>query len=149
MGVAWVNGHWLQIGIAIGAGLVIYLLLSLLRRIALKHAQSTEGDMTLTHIAGRVIHKTKSLVLAIIAVRLVAGYAQPPAVIMQVVQFAFTVAVVLQGAIWVREIVLGLIQRRAAEGHNETLSNAMGIIRLLISVALFAIAGIEIGRAHV
>src|SRR3546814_18513099 len=80
MGVAWVNGHWLQIGIAIGAGLVIYLLLSLLRRIALKHAQSTEGDMTLTHIAGRVIHKTKSLVLAIIAVRLVAGYAQPPAV---------------------------------------------------------------------
>src|SRR3546814_11228590 len=53
MGVAWVNGHWLQIGIAIGAGLVIYLLLSLLRRIALKHAQSTEGDMTLTHIADR------------------------------------------------------------------------------------------------
>src|SRR3546814_3497984 len=63
---------------------------------------------------------------------------------MQIVQFAFTVAVVLQGAIWVREIVLGLIQRRAAEGHNETLSNAMGIIRLLISVALFAIAGIVI-----
>jgi len=42
------------------------------------------------------------------------------------------------------EIVLGLIQRRAAEGHNETLSNAMGIIRLLISVALFAIAAIVI-----
>src|SRR3546814_15785351 len=101
-----------------------------LRRIALKHAQSTEGDMTLTHIAGRVIHKTKSLVLAIIAVRLVAGYAQPPEVIMQIVQFAFTVAVVLQGAIWVREIVLGLIQRRAAAWHNETRSNAMGITPL-------------------
>ncbi len=144
MSVAWVNTHWLQIGIAIGVGLAIYFLLSLLRRIALKHAQSAEGDMSLTHIAGRVIHKTKSLVLAIIAIRLVAGYAQPPAVIMQIVQLVFTVAVVLQGAIWVREIVLGLIQRRAAEGHNETLSNAMGIIRLLISVALFAIAGIVI-----
>ena len=144
MSIAWVNSHWLQIGIAIGAGLLIFFVLSMLRRFALKHAQSAEGEMTLTHIAGRVIHKTKSLVLAIIAVRLVAGYAQPPAVIMQIVQFAFTVAVVLQGAIWVREIVLGLIQRRAAEGHNETLSNAMGIIRLLISVALFAIAGIVI-----
>ena len=33
---------------------------------------------------------------------------------------------------------------RAAEGNNETLSNAMGIIRLLISVALFAIAAIVI-----
>src|SRR3546814_20197692 len=103
MGVAWVNGHWLQIGIAIGAGLVIYLLLSLLRRIALKHAQSTEGDMPLTHIAGRVIHKTKSLVLAIIAVRLVAGYAHPPAVVMQIVQFAFTLTFLVPGRRGVRE----------------------------------------------
>ncbi len=144
MSVAWVNTHWLQIGIAIGVGLAIYFLLSMVRRFALKHAQSAEGDLSLTHIAGRVIHKTKSSVLAIIAIRMVAGYAQPPAIIMQTVQFVFTVAVVLQVAIWVREIVLGLIQRRAAEGNNETLSNAMGIIRLLISVALFAIATIVI-----
>lgn len=144
MSIAWVNSHWLQIGIAIGAGLLIYFVLSMVRTFALKHAQSAEGEMTLTHIAGRVIHKTKSTVLAIIAIRMVAGYAQPPAVIMQIIQFVFTVAVVLQVAIWAREIVLGLIQRRAAEGNNETLSNAMGIIRLLISVALFAIATIVI-----
>ena len=144
MSVAWVNSHWLQIGIAIGVGLAIYFLLSMVRRFALKYAQSAEGDLSLTHIAGRVIHKTKSSVLAIIAIRMVASYAQPPSVIMQVIQFVFTVAVVLQVAIWAREIVLGLIQRRAAEGNNETLSNAMGIIRLLISVALFAIATIVI-----
>ena len=144
MGIAWINSHWLQIGIAVGAGLLIYFVLSMVRGFALRHAQSAEGEMTLTHIAGRVIHKTKSSVLAIIAVRMVAGYAQPPAVIMQIIQFVFTVAVVLQVAIWAREIVLGLIQRRAAEGNNETLSNAMGIIRLLISIALFAIAAIVI-----
>ena len=144
MSVGWVNSHWLQIGIAIGAGLIIYFLLSMARRFALKHAMSAEGEMTFTHIAGRVLHKTKSFVLAIVAIRLVAGYAQPPAVIMQLVQFVFTISVVLQVAIWAREIVLGLIQRRAAEGNNETLSNAMGIIKLLISVALFAIAAIVI-----
>jgi small-conductance mechanosensitive channel len=144
LSIGWVNTHWLQIGIAIGAGLLIYFVLSMVRTFALKHAQSAEGEMTLTHIAGRVIHKTKSTVLAIIAIRLVAGYAQPPMVIMQIIQFVFTVAVVLQVAIWAREIVLGLIQRRAAEGNNETLSNAMGIIRLLISIALFAIAAIVI-----
>lgn len=144
LSVAWVNSHWLQIGIAIGVGLAIYFLLSMVRRFALKYAQSAEGDLSLTHIAGRVIHKTKSSVLAIIAIRMVASYAQPPAVIMQLIQFVFTVAVVLQVAIWAREIVLGLIQRRAAEGNNETLSNAMGIIRLLISIALFAIAAIVI-----
>ena len=144
MSLAWVESHWLQISIAIGVGLLIYFVLSMARGFALKHAQSAEGEMTLTHIAGRVIHKTKSSVLAIIAIRMVASYAQPPAVIMQLIQFVFTVAVVLQVAIWAREIVLGLIQRRAAEGNNETLSNAMGIIRLLISIALFAIAAIVI-----
>ena len=142
--IAWVNSHWLQIGIAIAAGLAIYFLLSMLRGFALKRAQATPGEFTLTHIVGRVIHKTKSFVLAIIAVRLVAGYAQPPAVIMQIIQLVFTVAVVLQVAIWAREVILGLIQRRASDGHNETLANAMGIIRLLISVALFAIAAIVI-----
>jgi len=142
--VAWVNSHWLQIGIAVAAGLAIYFLLSMIRGFALKRAQSAPGEFTLTDIVGRVIHKTKSTVLAIVTIRLVAGYAQPPAMIMQVVQLVFTIAVVLQVAIWVREIILGLIQRRAADGHNETLSNAMGIIRLLISVALFAIATIVI-----
>ncbi|MBB6427551.1 mechanosensitive ion channel family protein [Sphingopyxis sp. JAI128] len=142
--VAWVNSHWLQIGIAVGAGLLIYLFLSMVRSFALKRAQSAPGQFTLTDIVGRVIYKTKSVVLAIIAIRLVAGYAQPPALIMNILQFIFTIAVVLQVAIWAREIVLGLIQRRAAEGHNETLSNAMGIIRLLISVALFAVAAIVI-----
>ena len=40
MSAAWVNSHWLQIGVAIGAGLAIYFLLSMLRRFALKHAHS-------------------------------------------------------------------------------------------------------------
>lgn len=142
--VAWVHGHWLQIAIAIGTGLAIYFLLSLLRTFALKRAQSAPGQFTLTDIVGRVIHKTKSLVLAIVAVRMVAGYAQPPELIIEVIQFAFIIAVAMQVAIWAREIVLGLIQRRAAEGHSETLSNAMGIIRLLISIALFSIAAIVI-----
>src|SRR3546814_96168 len=124
MGVAWVNGHWLQIAIAIGAGLVIYLLLSLLRRIALKHAQSNEGDMTLTPIAGPVIPKTKPMLHENIAVTRDAAQAQPHTVNNPNRRVPHT--------------------HRAAEGHNETLSNAMVIIRLLISVALFAIAGIVI-----
>ena len=142
--VAWVDTHWLQIGIAIGAGLLIYFALSLIRGFALKKAQSAPGQFTLTDIVGRVIHKTKSLVLAIVSIRLVAASANPPVVVLHIIQLVFTVAVVLQVAIWAREIVLGLIQRRAADGHNETLVNAMGIIRLLISIALFAVAAIVI-----
>lgn len=142
--VHWVDTHWLQIGIAVATGLIIYAALSMARRFALKHALSAGDELTLTHIAGRVIHKTKSAVLAIVAIRMVAGTANPPEMILQIIRFVFTIAVVMQVAIWAREIILGLIQRRAADGHNETLANAMGIIRLLISVALFAVAGIVI-----
>lgn len=142
--VAWVEGHWMQIGIAIAAGLAIYAVLALLRRFALKRAQAAPDSYTLTDIVGRVVYKTKSLVLAIVAIRLVAGYASPPLVVLQVIQGIFIVAIVLQVAIWAREILLGMIHRRAADGRNETLSNAMGIIRLLISVALFAVAAIFI-----
>src|SRR3546814_11859456 len=81
------------------AGLLIYFLLSLLRTLALKRAQAAPGHFTLTDIVGRVVHKTRSSVLAIISIRLVASYANPPALVMQTIQFVFTVAVVLQVAI--------------------------------------------------
>ncbi|WP_033074726.1 mechanosensitive ion channel domain-containing protein [Sphingopyxis sp. MWB1] len=140
----WVHSHWLQIAIAIGAGLLIYFLLSMIRTIALNRAKAADTQHSLTNIVGRVIYKTKSFVLALVAIRLVAGYAAPPPLVMNIIQFIFTIAVVLQVAIWAREIIIGLIQRRAADGNNETLTNAMGIIRLLISVALFAIAAVVI-----
>src|SRR3546814_14546345 len=76
------------------AGLLIYFLLSLLRTLALKRAQAAPGHFTLTDIVGRVVHKTRSSVLAIISIRLVASYANPPALVMQTIQFVFTVAVV-------------------------------------------------------
>ncbi len=142
--VAWVESHWMQIGIAIAAGLAIYAILALLRRFALKRAQAAPDGYTLTDIVGRVVYKTKSIVLAIVSIRLVAGYANPPLLVLQLIQGVFIIAIVLQVAIWAREILLGMIHRRAADGRNETLSNAMGIIRLLISVALFAVAAIFI-----
>jgi hypothetical protein len=51
----------------------------------------------------------------------------------------------LQGAIWGRELILGLIGRRVAEENGSgALGNAIAIIRVLVSVTLFAIAGILI-----
>lgn len=143
-GRAWVDGHWLDILIALVAGVLIYGLLALLRRWAMRHARRQAGNLTLTDIFGRVIAKTRSPILILVALRLVAGSANPPALMLQAIHLVFTIAIVLQVAIWGREVLLGLIQRRAASGDQETLVNAMGIIRLLISVALFAIAAIVI-----
>lgn len=140
----WADDNWLKIAIALGAGLLIYGLLSLILNFALKRAEKVQGEYAITDIVSRVIRKTKTFILAMLSIRLVAGYAEPPTVVMNIIHFIFTVAVVLQVAIWAREIILGLIHRRAVDGQNETLSNAMGIIRMLISVALFGIAAIVI-----
>jgi small-conductance mechanosensitive channel len=57
----------------------------------------------------------------------------------------FIIAFALQGAIWARELVLGVISRNAGEDPAETaVGNAIAVIRVLVSVALFAIAAIVI-----
>ena len=57
----------------------------------------------------------------------------------------FIIAAALQAAVWARELIIGAIGRRVGEHPGETtLGNAMAIIRVLVSVALFAIAIIVI-----
>ncbi len=61
------------------------------------------------------------------------------------VNFVFTVLAAVQAAIWAREFILGLVERRASEnGESETLVNAMGLIRVFVTFALFAIATIMV-----
>jgi small-conductance mechanosensitive channel len=81
-----------------------------------------------------------------VAIELVNGYANAPEQLARTIDVLFTIAVVLQVAIWLREVVIGLIERRANEtgGEHETLQSAMVLIRLLVSFAVFAIAAIVI-----
>jgi small-conductance mechanosensitive channel len=76
-----------------------------------------------------------------VAAELVAGYAQAPGAVASTIRFAFVVATALQAALWAREIILGIVEHRAGDdADNGTIGSAIGIIRLLVTVALFAIA---------
>ncbi|MGE4321793.1 MAG: mechanosensitive ion channel family protein [Sphingobium sp.] len=137
----WLSDHAFQILIAAGAGVVIYVLLTALRELG-KRLRGDGGDTVgLRHVVGRAIARTTHFFMVIVAARLVAGYADPPLWLFRTVAFLFTITTVFQVAIWLREIILGLIERRTAEdGHGETLANAMSLIRVLVTVALFSIA---------
>lgn len=140
---SWLATHWLNIAIAVGAAILIYLGLNLLRRSGRKMGQHSSNAVGI--VAGRAIARTSHLFLALVAVRLVMGYANPPHWLNNTVSILFTIVATFQVAMWVREIVLGLIQRNAdPETGYDTLSNAMGIIRLLVTVAVFAIATIVV-----
>jgi small-conductance mechanosensitive channel len=101
-------------------------------------------DPTHTHwrtIVGRVLTRTKLWFMVALAARLVVGYAQPPYVIAMTIGVLFIVAATWQVALWARELVIGVIEHRAGDlDESSSLGSAIGIIRLLVSVAIFAIA---------
>lgn len=146
--VHWLTLHWLQIAIAVGAGFIIYGLLSALRSFGKRQKLKLAGGQGYATglILAKVAAKTSHFFMVMTSARLVAGYANPPELMMRTIAFLFTVSAVFQSAIWAREIVLGLIERKTLEegSQGETLSNAMGIIRLLVTTALFSIAVIVV-----
>jgi small-conductance mechanosensitive channel len=96
-------------------------------------------------VAGRVLAKTSLSFMILAAADVVTTYAALPHKVVRLVDIGFVIAFALQGAVWVRELILGVIGRKVAEEQGAgTLGNAMAIIRVLISVALFAVAGILI-----
>jgi len=142
----WVdsNQEELLIGLIVAAGIVGAMLV--LRWIG---SLMSRGDPDCTRwrgIIGRVLAKTTVLFMVAASVDIVTTYTAVPARIGRLADIFFIIAFAFQGAIWARELVLGLIGRRAAESEVEGggLANAMGVIRVLVSVAVFAIAIIVI-----
>jgi small-conductance mechanosensitive channel len=139
--IHWVSGHSRDIIIALFLGLAIYLVLIWVRRIASRKVSSGT-----TYAPGaifwRTLARTNGLFMAILPVQLIALIANPPQRLGNFIMLTFFAIATFQIAIWVREIILGLVYKRAGNDGNDSLYNALGIIRLLVTVALFAIAGI-------
>jgi small-conductance mechanosensitive channel len=146
IGTAWVQGNIVELSAAVAVATLVYLLLIWLKRRAAKIARDSEDRAALKSIIARTLARTGRFFCVMAAVELVNGYANAPAPLARTIDVLFTIAVVIQVAIWLREIIIGLIERRAgaSEGEHETLQSAMVLIRLLVSFAMFAIAAIVI-----
>ena len=143
--VAWFTTHWLQILIAAGAGVALFIVLHFVKSLGKRLCARDTSHTGWGTVFGRALAKTGNFFIAMAAAQIVvsvAQFAQAPAGIVSTAHFLFTIAAVFQGAIWAREIILGAIEHRtsASDYHGEALVNAMGLIRLLVSFVLFAIA---------
>lgn len=138
----WIESHWLNIAIAAGVAFTIVIALHAIRGWALRLCQRGAGVANWYSIIGRALSKTGNFFILMVALRLVAGYANPPVMVTTTIGFLFTVSAVFQAAIWVREIIFGAIEHRTSseDYHGAGLTSALGIIRMLVTVALFAIA---------
>lgn len=145
-GLQWVNDHWQAMLIAAGVGLLIYLALGLLKRLVLRAFRRGAALSGVMAVMAAAAERTSHVFMLLVAIRLVLGYANPPDVIFRTVQFIFIIVAAWQVAIWIRQIAIGFVQLRSDPelGGNETLANASGLIRALVTVAVFAIAAVVV-----
>jgi len=141
----WLIVNWFEALIAVGIGILLFLALHFAKSLGNRLCRRDTSGKGWYTVFGRAIARTGNFFMAMTAAQLVvagAAASHPPETLVAAIKFFFTLAAVFQAAIWAREIILGAIEHRTAASadHGETLANAMGLIRLFVTFALFAIA---------
>jgi small-conductance mechanosensitive channel len=139
----WVTEHSLQILVALAVGAVIVAALLGIKRLGMRLCRDGDPGADWRTIIGRVIAQTRLPFTVVLAAHLVDGYAYAPEAVSNTIRFLFVIGFSLQAALWARELILGLIEHRvgrSGDADHSALGSAIGIIRLLVTVTLFAIA---------
>ncbi len=135
------NREGVLIGALVAAVIVAIMIVARMIGQRMVESESAAAHFGWRSVLGRVLARTTFFFMVVAAIDIVASYAEPPARAQHLVDIGFTIAFALQGAIWARELILALIARRVGNGETESaLGNANAIIRVLVSVALFALA---------
>ena len=139
---AWLRAEWLQILIALAIGAIIVAVLGAGRALGHRLCRRDTAGMGWWTIFGRAVTRTSYFFIVMLAVTMVARIPNPPGNVMRVISALFTIATAFQSAIWARELILGAVEHKTASSdyHNEALGNAVGLIRVLVTIALFAVA---------
>jgi small-conductance mechanosensitive channel len=139
--IGWVANHSTQIALASLLGGIIVALLIAAKWFGKRLCERDPLNNHWQSIIGSALATTRLWFMLAVAAQIVARYAHAPADIAQTIQFVFVIATTLQAAIFARALIIGLIEHRAQSSDEEAaLASAMGIIRLLVTFALFAIA---------
>jgi small-conductance mechanosensitive channel len=137
----WLSGNrdGLLLGTAIAAGVVALMLV--LRWLGRSMAAGDPDCRRWHGVIGRVLAKTSVLFMVAVALDIVISDTAVPRAVARIIDAAFILAFVLQGAIWARELILGLIGRRSGDDGGESAHATAGTaVSLIASIALFAIA---------
>jgi small-conductance mechanosensitive channel len=139
--------HWLRADlqealIALGATVALSLVIVMIRSWIARIGRAQEDQDSWLTTACEVVGKTKAWFIVVLSARLVVHYMTVPVGVIETIEFLFVIAATLQAAIWARQLAVDLIEQRASAGgaDESTLGSAINIVRLLITVAVFAIA---------
>ena len=139
--LGWLSSHTLQIVLGIAAAAIIVLVLLGVKWVGVKICGTDPAHSHWRTVLGRVLAGTRLWFMIALSARLVGGYAGAPPSVANTIEVFFVVLSTLQAALWARELTLGVIEHRAGGAEqSSSIGSAIGIIRLLVSTAIFAIA---------
>lgn len=125
----------------VGIAVALYLVFYGVRWSAVCLLGRTRDVATWRGFLGRIVRRTRSFFIAALAAYLVTHIIAPPGLLTRAIDVVFTIAFAIQGAYWLREIVLGTVERRAAHTDDPAgLESAMNIIRVLVNVVVWILA---------
>ena len=138
----WVSDHTRLIFTATSIGIVIVVALYGLRMIGKRLSREPNPWRS---VIGRALASMKLWFMIPLAAQLVATFAHAPLDVANTIDFIFVIAATSQGALFLRELILGAVEVRASgrESHSG-LANALGLVRLFVNVALFVLAALLI-----
>ncbi len=141
----WLDGHTKLIAFSASLGAIIVVLLIGLKLFGQWLCRPPRREGHWPAIIGRALSLTRLWFMAAVAAKVIGVFAHPPDEIGQIIKLAFTVATTLQAAVWVRALILGIVEYRAADADPAgNLGSAVGLIRVFVTAALFALAVILI-----
>ena len=137
----WLSANSLDLALAALAAAFVALVLIGLRSLGRRLIRDRGEAVDWRTIFGRMAAKTGMFFIVVAAIKLVSTQADAPDPLQRPIDILFVIAAAFQAAVWGRELVLGFVQQRVGEAEpGSTLVSAIGIIRLLVTVTLFAIA---------
>jgi len=144
--MGWVSAFYAELLIALVLALTLFTAFSFLKNRLQNIADQQNNSSGLGTLLLRVFSRTGMFFLIMLSIVMVAGFARAPARLGQLIDLLFFVALVVQIAIWLRALTLGLIDRKItrSEKGGGDLQNARNLIRLMVTIALAVIAAIII-----
>lgn len=139
--LVWLQTDSVAAMIGFASAVVIYLVLLGLRWGICRLIGTGYDVTTWQGFVGRMVRRTRSFFIGACAVMIAARAAAPPGALLGFIKLVFTVSAAIQGAVWVREFILALVDRRAAISEDKAaLASASNIIRVLVNVAVWSLA---------
>jgi len=144
--LAWATANYAEIMIALAVAAGLVAALYALRALTYRACKKLGPQHPIADVVLDTARRTRWWFMVAAAVQLVQGFVHPPRDLGHTLTVLFTIAAAFQAAIWARALAIGVIELRTGDSEDESrsLASAFGIIRLLVSIVVFTIAGIVV-----